>query len=69
MSIKTNIFQPGGQFMVKRRLNNVISTYITFLQRCFNVVDHDVPGGKAFTEVFQLLGGLSISISIEDSTF
>ena len=29
---------PSGQFMVKRRLNNAISTYMTFLQRCFNVV-------------------------------
>ena len=29
---------PSGQFMVKRRLKNVISTYITFIQRCFNVV-------------------------------
>ena len=35
-----NIFNalPSGQFMVNRRLNNVISTYITFIQRCFNVV-------------------------------
>ena len=27
---------PRGQFMVKRRLNNIISTYITFIQPCFN---------------------------------
>ena len=29
---------PSGQFMVKRRLNNGTSTYITFIQSCLNVV-------------------------------
>ena len=41
-NVATTLFPPAlypsGQFVVKRRLNYVISTYMTFIQRCFNVV-------------------------------